>query len=154
MAEITRNKRAYFDYEILAKFEAGIELLGSEVKSIKSGRINLAGAYAIIRGNQVLLVGADVPPYQPNNTPSDCDSQRTRKLLLTADEIKTLTGKTKESHLTILPLGAYTKGRLIKIELGLGKHKKKYDKRESIKKREAEREIKRSLKNKAPHRSA
>ena len=146
MPELTRNKRAYFDYEILEKFEAGVELLGSEVKSIKSGRVNLAGAYAIIKGNQVLLVGADVPPYQPKNTPPDYDSQRTRKLLLTADEIKTLTGKTKESHLTILPLRAYTKGRLIKIELGLGKHKKKYDKRESIKKREAEREIKRSLK--------
>ena len=146
MAEIARNKRAYFDYEILEKFEAGIELLGLEVKSVKSGRVNLASAYAIIRGNQVLLVGADVPPYQPNNTPPDYDSQRTRKLLLTADEIKTLTGKTKESHLTILPLRAYTKGRLVKIELGLGKHKKKYDKRESIKKREAEREIKRSLK--------
>lgn len=146
MAEFARNKRAYFDYEILEKFEAGVELLGSEVKSVKGGRINLAGAYAIIRGNQVQLVGADIPPYQPNNTPSDYDSQRTRKLLLTAEEIKTLTGKTKESHLTILPLRAYTKGRLIKIELGLGRHKKKYDKRESIKKREAEREIKRSLK--------
>jgi len=146
MAEIARNKRAHFDYEILEKFEAGIELLGFEVKAIKSGRINLASAYAIIRGNQVLLVGADVPPYQPNNTPPDYDSQRTRKLLLTAAEIKTLTGKTKESHLTILPLRVYTKGRLVKIELGLGKHKKKYDKRDVIKKREAEREIKRSLK--------
>ncbi|MDP3991858.1 MAG: SsrA-binding protein SmpB [Candidatus Colwellbacteria bacterium] len=146
MAEIARNKRAYFDYEILEKFEAGIELLGLEVKSVKSGRVNLASAYAVIKNNQVLLIGADIPPYQPNNTPSDYDSQRTRKLLLTADEIKALIGKTKESHLTILPLRVYTKGRLVKIELGLGKHKKKYDKRESIKKREAEREIKRSLK--------
>lgn len=146
MAEIARNKKAYFDYEILEKFEAGIELLGIEVKAIKSGRVNLAGAYAIIRGNQVLLVGADVPPYQPKNTPSDYDPQRTRKLLLTAEEIKTLIGKMKESHLTILPLRVYTKGRLVKIELGVGKHKKKHDKRESIKKRESEREIKRSLK--------
>ena len=146
MAEIARNKRAYFDYEILEKFEAGVELLGIEVKSVKGGRINLASAYAVIKSNQVLLIGADIPPYQPNNTPSDYDSQRTRKLLLTSEEIKTLTGKTKESPLTILPLRAYTKGRLVKIELGLGRHKKKYDKRESIKKREAEREIKRSLK--------
>lgn len=146
MAEIARNKRAYFDYEILEKFEAGIELLGIEVKAVKSGRVSLAGAYAIIRNNQVLLVGADIPPYQPQNTPADYDSQRTRKLLLTSAEIKNLIGKTKEAHLTILPLKVYTKGRLVKIELGLGRHKKKYDKRESIKKREAEREIKRSLK--------
>ncbi len=146
MAEIARNKRAYFDYEILEKFEAGIELLGFEVKSIKSGRINLASAYAVIKNNQVLLIGADIPPYQPQNTPPDYDSQRTRRLLLTSEEIKNLVGKTKEAHLTILPLKVYTKGRLIKIELGLGRHKKKYDKREAVKKREAEREIKRSLK--------
>lgn len=146
MPEIARNKRAYFDYEILEKFEAGIELLGIEVKSVKSGRVNLTGSYAILRGNQVLLVGADIPPYQPKNTPPDYDPGRTRKLLLTAGEIKNLTGKIKEAGLTLLPLRIYTKGRLIKLELGLGRHKKKHDKREAIKKREAERDIRRAIK--------
>lgn len=145
MAEIARNKRAYFDYEILEKFEAGIELLGLEVKSVKSGRINLAGAYAILRNNQVLLVGADIPPYQPQNTPPDYDSQRTRRLLLTTEEIRGLSGKIKEASLTLVPLRVYLKGRLIKLELGLGRHKKKRDKRELIKKRETERDIRRAM---------
>ncbi|MBI2010897.1 MAG: SsrA-binding protein SmpB [Candidatus Colwellbacteria bacterium] len=145
MKEVARNKRAYFDYEILERFEAGISLLGQEVKSVKSGRINLAGSYAILRGNEVWLVGADIPPYQPQNAPEDYDPQRTRKLLLTEKEIKTLTGEIKGTGLTLVPLRAYIKGRLIKLELGLARGKKKADKREVIKKRETEREIRRTL---------
>ena len=145
MKEVARNKRAYFDYEILEKFEAGISLLGREVKSVKSGRINLAGSYAILRGGEVWLVGADIPPYQPRNAPQDYDSQRTRKLLLTEKEIKSLAGEIKGTGLTLFPLRAYIKGRLVKIELGLGKGKKKADKRELIKKRETEREMRRTL---------
>ncbi len=145
MKEVARNKRAYFDYEILEKFEAGISLLGQEVKSVKSGRINLAGSYAILRNGEVWLVGADIPPYQPQNAPQDYDSQRTRKLLLTEKEIKTLMGEVKGTGLTLVPLRSYIKGRLIKLELGLGKGKKKADKRELIKKREAERDIRRTL---------
>jgi len=145
MKEVARNKRAYFDYEILEKFEAGISLLGQEVKAIKSGRINLAGSYAILRAGEVWLLGADIPPYQPRNAPQDYDSQRTRKLLLTEKEIKSLAGEIKGTGLTLVPLRAYIKGRLVKIELGLGKGKKKADKRELIKKRETEREMRRTL---------
>ena len=145
MKEVARNKRAYFDYEILEKLEAGISLLGQEVKSVKSGRINLAGSYAILRGGEVWLLGADIPPYQPRNAPQDYDSQRTRKLLLTEKEIKSLAGEIKGTGLTLVPLRAYIKGRLVKIELGLGKGKKKADKRELIKKRETEREMRRTL---------
>lgn len=142
---ISTNKRAYFDYEILETFEAGIELRGFEVKAIKSGRINLAGSYAIIRSNQIWLLNADIPPYQPKNMPEDYDSKRTRRLLLKKSEIKNLIGRVQEKGLTLLPLKVYTKGKSgrIKIEIALGKSRKKADKRQLIKKREAAREIKR-----------
>ncbi len=136
---IATNKRAYFDYEILEAHEAGIELRGHEVKAIKSGRINLAGAYAIIRNGEAFLLNADVPPYQPLNTPDDYDSKRTRKLLLKKSELSSLIGRTREKGLTLVPLKVYTKDRRIKIEIGLGKSKKKSDKREKIKRRDIER---------------
>jgi SsrA-binding protein len=140
---IATNKRAYFDYEILETYEAGIELRGFEVKSIKTGRINLAGSYAIIRNNQAWLLNADIPPYQPKNTPEDYDSKRTRRLLLKKSEIKNLIGRIQEKGLTLVPLKVYTKHQKVKVEIGLGKSRKKADKRELIKKREVEREIKR-----------
>lgn len=146
MKEIARNKRAYFDYQILDKIEAGIELKGFEVKAVKSGRVNLAGSYANLKSGEVNLINADIPPYQPANTPADYDSARTRRLLLTAAQIKMLTGKIKEAGLTLAPLRVYLKGRMIKVELGLARHKKKYDKREMIKKRESQRDIRRSIK--------
>jgi SsrA-binding protein len=154
MKELVKNKQAYFDYNILEKFEAGISLLGLEVKSVKLGRMGLGGSYAQVRGNEVLLIGAHIPPYQAMNTPKNYDENRTRRLLLTKKEIKTLTGKIKESGLTLVPLRAYINGRsparghgLIKIELGLGKHKKSKDKRELIKKRDIDRDIRQALKN-------
>ena len=142
---ITTNKRAYFDYQILETYEAGIELKGFEVKAIKTGRINLAGSYVVIRNNQAWLLNADIPPYQSKNTPADYDSKRTRRLLLNKSEIKNLIGRTQEKGLTLVPLKVYTKAKIgkIKIEIGLGKSRKKKDKRELIKKREVEREIKR-----------
>ena len=143
MADLAINKRARFDYEILETFEAGIELLGFEVKAIRAGKLNLSGSYVIIRGNEAYLINADLPPYQPLNTPKDYDSKRARRLLLRKDEIKKLMGRVKESGLTILPLNAYNKGALIKIKIGLGKPKKKSDKRETIKKRETDREMRR-----------
>lgn len=144
---ITTNKRVYFDYEILETYEAGIELKGFEVKSIKNHRINLAGSYAVIRNNEAWLLNADIPAYQPKNAPHDYDSKRTRRLLMKKSEIKSLIGRIQEKGLTLLPLKVYTKGRknLIKIEIGLGKSRKKADKREVIRKREAKREIKRNL---------
>lgn len=142
---ITTNKRAYFDYQILETYEAGIELKGFEVKAIKTGRINLAGAYAIIRDNQVWLINADIPAYQPKNAPEDYNSKRTRRLLLKKSEIKNLIGKVSEKGLTLTALKVYTKNRKIKIEIGLGKSRKKKDKRELIKKREAKREMRKDL---------
>ncbi len=148
MSAIIENKRARYDYEILERFEAGIELKGFEVKAIKNGRMNLAGSYVIVRNNQVWLLNADIPPYQPKNTPPDYDSKRTRRLLLNKSEIKNLTGRIHEKGLTLAPLKAYTKDKTgrIKLEIGLAKSRKKADKRELIKKREIEREIRKRIK--------
>ena len=131
--EFARNKRAYFDYEILDKFEAGIQLKGFEVKAIKSGRLNLAGSHVIVRDNGAQLLNADIPPYQPMNTPEGYDSKRTRRLLLNKDEIKSLVGKAHEAGLTLVPLRVYSKRDLIKVEIGLAKSRKAKDKRELLK---------------------
>ena len=135
------NKKAYFNYEILETFQAGIVLIGQEVKSIKNGRISLAGSYVILKGEEIFLIGANVPPYQPKNAPRDYDPKRFRKLLLKKSEIKYLIGKSRQMGLTLIPLKVYTKQQKIKLEFGLAKGKKKVDKREKIKKREIEREI-------------
>jgi len=146
MKPLAENKKAYFNYEILDRFRAGISLIGQEVKSIKSGRINLAGSYVVLRNEEAYLVGANVPAYQPKNAPGDYDPERSRKLLLRKAEIKKLIGKCKERGLTLVPLRVYTiKGR-IKIEFGVAKGRKKIDKRELIRKREAKREIEKQLK--------
>lgn len=145
MTVITTNKRAYFDYQILETYEAGIELKGFEVKAIKNGRINLSGSYIVIRANEAWLLNSDIPPHQPKNAPIDYDSKRIRRLLLKKEEIKNLIGRTAEKGLTLMPLKAYTKRDKIKIEIGLAKSKKKFDKRESIKKRDIEREVNRKF---------
>ncbi len=146
MKTIIENKKAYFNYQVLEKFEAGISLIGQEVKSIKSGRINLAGSYVVLKGSEVFLIGANVPPYQPKNAPPDYNPERSRKLLLKKSEIKYLIGKVKQKGLTLVPLKIYTKRGKIKLEFGTAKGKKKVDKRELIKKREVEREMERELK--------
>jgi len=143
---LAENKKAYYNYQILEKLEAGISLIGQEVKSIKSGRINLAGSYVVLKNSEVFLVGANVPPYQPKNIPSDYNPERSRKLLLRKSEIKYLLGKTKQKGLTLVPLRVYAKRGKIKVEFGIAKGKRKVDKRELIKKREAKREIRRELK--------
>ncbi len=142
MENLAENKRAGFDYEILEKFSAGVELIGHEVKSAKMGHFNLAGAHAIIRNGEVYILGASIPSFQPGNAPENYDSERTKKLLLKQEEIKYLLGKTK-SGLTLVPTRAYTNRGLIKIEIALARGRKKSDKRELIKKRETEREIRR-----------
>ncbi|MEK7574178.1 MAG: SsrA-binding protein SmpB [Patescibacteria group bacterium] len=143
--DISTNKRAYFDYQILETYEAGIELKGFEVKAIKTGHLNLAGSYAVIKDNQLWLLNADIPAYQPKNAPSDYDTKRTRRLLVKASEIKNLMGRVKEKGLTLVPLKVYTKNRRIKIAIGLAKSRKEYDKREFIKKRDAQRQIQERL---------
>lgn len=141
MAIYAVNRRALFDYEVLETYEAGIELFGFEVKAIKTGRINLAGAYAIIQGGEAWLLNASIPPYQPKNTPSDYDEMRSRRLLLHRSEIRELIGKTAQKGLTLVPLRVYDKKSRIKIAFALARHKKKHDKREVIKERETKREI-------------
>ncbi len=148
MKTFALNKRAKYDYEILETFEAGLVLKGYEVKSIKTGHISLKGAYVIIKNNEAYLINSSVPPYQPKNISEDYDPNRTRKLLLHKKEIKSLLGKSKERGLTLVPIKMYTKKGKIKLELGIGKGRKKIDKREVIKKRETKREIERKLKEK------
>ena len=143
---LAENKKAYFNYRILEKFEAGISLIGQEVKSIKTRGVNLAGNYVVIKNDEAFWVGAKIAPYQPKNAPLDYNPERSRKLLLKKSEIKYLTGKAKQKGLTLVPLKVYTKKGKIKLEFGVVKGKKKFDKRELIKKREAEKEIKRELK--------
>lgn len=146
MSTFSENRKAYFDYEILEKFEAGLVLSGAEVKSIKNGRINLAGSYVNFHDGELYLLNASVAPYQPKNQPLDYDPERSRKLLLKKQEIGYLAGKIKQRGLTLVPLKVYNKGRRIKIEIGLVRGKKQYDKRAVISKREAERKIERELK--------
>lgn len=136
------NKRAIFDYEILDRFDAGIVLIGQEVKSIKQGNINLQGSYVVMKDQELFLIGANVPAYQPKNAP-DYEPQRTRKLLLKKSEINKLIGL---KGLTLVPLKVYTYRRNVKLEFGVAKPKKKIDKREKIKRRETDREIDRALK--------
>lgn len=143
MEVIAENRRAKFDYDILETLEAGIELKGLEVKSAKSGRFNIAGSYGILRQNQIWLINSQIPPYQPNNTPPDYDPGRPRRLLLHREELKKLMGQLKDKSSSLVPLRVYLKRGLIKIELGLGKPRKKSDKREVLKKRAALREMKR-----------
>jgi SsrA-binding protein len=144
MRIISKNKKAYFSYNIQEKLEAGISLTGQEVKSIKAGRINLAGSYAILKAGEVFLTGANIPPYQPKNAPPDYNPERARKLLLKKAEIKYLIGKTQQKGLTIVPLMVYTKAGKIKLELGIVKGKSTPDKRKTIKKRETDRQLERT----------
>lgn len=146
METFADNRKAHFDYEILEKLQAGLVLNGQEVKSIKSGRIQLAGSYVQFRGEELFLVGANIPPYQPANAPKDYNPERPRKLLLRKDEISHLIGKTQEKGLTLVPIRVYNNKRNLKFEFALARGKKKADKREDLKLREAKREIERSLK--------
>lgn len=148
MRTLVQNKKAYFNYQILERFEAGISLIGQEVKSIKSGRIHLAGSYIVLKKEEVFLIGANIPLYQPKNAPPDYNPERPRKLLLKKSEIKYLIGKIEQKGLTLVPLRVYTIRGRIKLEFAVAKGKKKFDKRELIKKREAERIIQRTLKKK------
>jgi len=151
MRIFTENKKAYFNYNILEKFEAGLVLLGQEVKSIRLGRMKLEGSYVVLRGPtkggypEPYLIGAKIPAYQPKNTPADYNPEKSRKLLLSKSEIKYLIGKTSKTGLTLIPLKVYSNGAKIKLEFGIAKGKKKYDKREDIKKRETQREISRQM---------
>jgi len=138
---IAENRRARFDYEISQTYEAGIELEGHEVKSAKGGRFQIAGAHVLIRGGEAWLVNSHVPPYQAGNTPADYEEDRARRLLLSKGEIKELQGALIDKSRHLVPLRAYLKRGFIKLELGIGRTRKKSDKREAIKKRTHQREM-------------
>jgi len=146
MASYAENRKARFNYEILEKYETGIELLGTEVKSVRAGQMSLEGAFVIARGGEAFIINANIPPFQPKNAPKDYDPLRNRKLLLTKKEIEELAGSEKNKSLTIVPISVYNKNRKIKVEIALVKGKKKFDKRETLKKRDTDREIRREYK--------
>ncbi|MCX6718172.1 MAG: SsrA-binding protein SmpB [Candidatus Staskawiczbacteria bacterium] len=145
MKIFSENKKAGFNYEILEKFEAGMVLFGQEVKSIKTGHINLSGSYVVFNRSEPYLTGVKVPPYQPNNIGADYNEERQRKLLLNKKEIDYLAGKTKTKGFSLIPLKIYENNGRIKLEFGLARGKKKFDKKEKIKKRDVDREVNREL---------
>jgi SsrA-binding protein len=142
---VATNRKAHHDYEILETFEAGIALLGSEIKSVRENRVSLGEAYVRADGGELWLVGAHIARYEAASYMSH-EPTRSRKLLMHRKEIRILMGKLAEKGLTLVPLRMYIKERTAKLEIGLGRGKKLYDKRESIKRREDDREIERTLK--------
>jgi SsrA-binding protein len=147
MSTLAFNKRANFDYDILEKYEAGLVLLGHEVKSIKTGHISLKGSFVTVKSirdkplPELHLINAHIPLYKHAGTVKSYDPYRSRKLLLKKNEIRHLIGKKQEQGLTLVPIKIYTKHSFIKLEFGIGKGKKKHDKRETIKKRDVDRDI-------------
>lgn len=144
---LIQNKKAYFNYEITNRFTAGVELFGFEVKNLRQKRGSLEGAYVTVRGGEAFLINADIPAFQPKNAPEDFNSKRNRKLLLTKKEIKQLAEVESKKGLTIVAIAMYNNKHKLKLEIGIARGKKEFDKRESIKKRETDREIRRTLKN-------
>lgn len=143
---IARNKKASHEYFILEKFECGIELFGTEVKSIRNGKINLTDAYASIDNGEVYVKGMNISPFEQGNI-FNRDPLRHKKLLMHKKEILKLYGQLKTQGYALIPLSVYLKGSRVKLELGLCKGKKLYDKREDIAKRDAKRNIDRELKS-------
>jgi SsrA-binding protein len=145
---IVQNKKAFHDYFIEERFEAGLALTGWEVKAIRAGRVQLKEAYVIVKGEEVFLIGCHVSPLESASTHVQPDPTRTRKLLLHAEEIRKLIGKVERAGYTLVPIDLhYSKGR-VKLEIGLARGKKQHDKRETIKEREWEREQQRVMKQK------
>ena len=147
-AIIAQNRRASFDYELMERFEAGLVLQGSEVKSIRAGKAMLQDAYGVLRGDEIFLLNAHIAPYQAANF-SDHEPTRSRKVLLHRSEINKLIGKIREKGLTLVATKLYFKDGRVKIELALGKSKKTIDKRHAIKKRESDRDLRRVLKERS-----
>lgn len=142
---VATNRRARFDYEIDERYEAGIVLTGSEVKSLRGGRASLAEAYGRIEGGEVWLEGLHIPPYAQDSTRREYDPRRPRKLLLRRAEIERLRGKLNERGYTLVPLRVYFSHGLAKLEIGVGRGKRRYEKRQAIAEREHKREIEREL---------
>ncbi len=146
MSNYVDNRKAKFNYEILEELEVGIKLNGFETKAVRAGKTSLDGSYAVVRAGELFLINAHIEPYQPKNTPESFDPDRTRLLLASKKEIAKLANLESSRGLTLVPISMYNKGRVIKLRLAVAKGKKSGDKRQSIKKREVEREIRRTLK--------
>lgn len=144
---ISDNRQARYLYEILETYEAGIELTGTEVKSIRAGKVNLQDGYALIRNGEVWLINVHISPYNASGQYFNHEPRRTRKLLLHRQEIRKLIGKVEQQGLTLVPLKMYLKRGWVKISIALGKGKKLHDKRESLKRRQDQRDIQRAMKN-------
>jgi len=142
---IAKNRKAFHDYHIEETFEAGISLVGTEVKSLREGKANLKESYVIIKNNEAFLFGCHISPYSHGNLQNH-EPVRTRKLLLHRKEINKLWANISQKGLALVPLKLYFKGCKAKLEIGLAKGKKQYEKRETIKEREANREIERHMK--------
>ncbi len=145
MSNLIEHKRAHYDFELIEHFEAGIQLFGTEVKALREHQGKLEGAHITVRGGEAFLLNCEIPPYQSSNAPG-YDAKRNRRLLLTKKELAELARSEDKAGLTIVPLSMYNKGRVIKLRLAVARGKKKGDKRESIKKREALRDIAREVK--------
>ncbi|MDD4931210.1 MAG: SsrA-binding protein SmpB [Candidatus Colwellbacteria bacterium] len=145
MPVFATNRKARFDYDIKDTLEAGVVLTGAETKSVRDGKVRLTGSYAVIRGGEAYLLNTDISAYQPQNLVEKTESARTRKLLLNRREIELL-AKAIDDKLSIVPLSFYSKGRVLKLELGIGRSRHDYDKREAIKKKDIGREVGRRIK--------
>jgi SsrA-binding protein len=144
---VSDNRQARFQYEILETYETGIELAGTEVKSIRAGRVNLRDGFALVRNNEVFLHNVHISPHKTASQVFNHDPTRTRKLLLRRDEIRKLVGKVEQQGLTLVPLKMYLKRGWVKVDLALVRGKKLYDKREDAKRRDDQRDMQRAMKN-------
>ncbi|MDZ4225937.1 MAG: SsrA-binding protein SmpB [Patescibacteria group bacterium] len=145
--DLVQHKKARLEYEILEEYEAGIELLGLEVKSLRAGQGKLEGSHVVVRGGEAYIVGMVISPYQPANTPKEYDPNHTRKLLLTKKEIAELAAAEGQKGLTVIPISVYNKGGKLKVRVAIARGRKKYDKRAVLKRRDTERDMRRTLKN-------
>ena len=146
--QISKNRKAYHDYFVQESFEAGIELFGTEVKSIRQGTLNLKDSYCTIKDGEIFVRGMHISPYEKGNI-FNKDPLRVRKLLMHKREILKLSNAIKQDGLTLIPLSVYLKGQRVKVQIGLCKGKKLYDKRDDASRRDAKREMERTLKERA-----
>ena len=144
--QIAKNPTAYHNYDITEKYEAGIVLSGTEIKSVAKNKVNLKDCYAIVKNGEVWVYGMHISPYEFGNR-YNLDPIRNRKLLLNKREINKLIGLVQQKGLSLVPISMYWKNNKVKVELGIGRGKKLYDKREDLKRKDAERDIERNMKN-------
>jgi len=147
VVNLIEHKKARFDYEILDELEAGLQLLGHEVKSLRAKHGKLEGAHIIVRGGEAYVVGMSIPPYQAANTDKEYEPERTRKLLVHKKELLKLSDADGQKGLTIVPISVYNKGSKLKMRVAIARGRKQFDKRAVLKERDTKRDIQRTLKN-------